>query len=214
MVNSQKTMKAARGSKQRTRLDLDERRKKLLDIGRDLFGKHSYDELSINDIAELAGVSKGLLYHYFSTKRDFYVETVREGAAEMLRQSQGDPSLSPKDQLLQSLDGYLRYVEANAAAYISLMSSGIGVDSEVGDIVEESRQRFIDRVAEQLGFKKMNVKQRLAVKGWVGFVEAVSLEWLKSGGMTRPELVQFLALQFKMMMTPVGLVSLLKGLFK
>src|SRR5947207_1236868 len=68
----------------RRRLELDHRREKLLESGRELFSKRSYDEISIDDIARAAGISKGLLYHYYPTKREFYVGTIRAAAGEML----------------------------------------------------------------------------------------------------------------------------------
>lgn len=213
MVNKEKA-----AAKTRVRLETDERRQKLLALGRELFGKHSYDELSISDIAELAGVSKGLLYHYFPTKREFYIETVREAADEILRLTEADESLSPQERMLHSLEAYLSYVEANAAAYVSLMTSGVGVDPEVAGIVEQVRRTFAERVIEQLGLRKVSRVQRLALTGWVGFVEAVSLDWVKTKGVDRAELARFLSRQFELMMMSVALMptvkAALKGLFK
>ena len=209
----------------RRRLDLDERREKLLMLGRSLFGKYSYDDLSIADIAKLAGMSKGLLYHYFPTKREFYIETVRAAANEILEVSQPSAALSSRKRLLHSLDSYLKYVEENASAYVSLMKSGIGVDGEVAEIVEQARRSFIERIGAELGLKKMKPTQRLALKGWVGFVEAVSLEWLNSKALgktknesssilTRTELARFLARQFELLVLNMAPRALLKGFLK
>lgn len=213
MVNKEKA-----AAKTRVRLETDERRQKLLALGRELFGKHSYDELSISDIAELAGISKGLLYHYFPTKREFYVETVREAAAEILRLTEADESLSPHDRMLHSLEAYLGYVEENAAAYVSLMKSGVGVDPDVAELVENVRRTFADRVTEQLGIKKVSPVQRLALTGWVGLVEAVSIDWVKTKGVSRTELARFLSRQFELMMMSVALLptvkAAIKGFFK
>ena len=72
----------------RARLDVDARRRQLLALGTALFGSRPYDEVSIDEVARTAGISKGLLYHYFPTKRDFYVATVREAAAELVEPNQ------------------------------------------------------------------------------------------------------------------------------
>jgi AcrR family transcriptional regulator len=69
-----------RAARERARLQVDERRTQLLELGLRLFTDRSYDELSIDDIARAAGISKGLLYHYFPSKRDYYVEVVRRAA--------------------------------------------------------------------------------------------------------------------------------------
>ncbi len=51
-----------------SRLHLDERRRQLLDAGAALFAEHAFEEISMRQIAEAAGVSKALLYHYFPSK--------------------------------------------------------------------------------------------------------------------------------------------------
>ena len=73
----------------------------LLQLGRRLFNERAYDEISIDDIAAAAGISKGLLYHYFSSKRVFYVETVRAAATEMIAITAPPPQLSATQQLDQ-----------------------------------------------------------------------------------------------------------------
>ena len=68
----------------RARFSVDERRAQLLELGLRLFGDRSYDDVSIDDIAREAGVSKGLLYHYFGSKRVFYAACVEHAAASLL----------------------------------------------------------------------------------------------------------------------------------
>src|SRR5262249_47381912 len=70
--------KRAKEPRSRVRLDVDARRAQLVDLGLTEFGTRTYDEVSIDRIAQMAGISKGLLYHYFPTKRAFYVACVRE----------------------------------------------------------------------------------------------------------------------------------------
>ena len=70
-------------SPSRTRLDLDARRRQLVEIGLELFSERAYDEIAIDDIAAQAGISKGLLYHYFPSKRDFYVAIIGEAGREL-----------------------------------------------------------------------------------------------------------------------------------
>ena len=109
----------------RTRLGLDERRAQLIELGRTLVNARSYDEISIDDIAAAAGVSKGLLYHYFPSKRSFYVETVRAGAAQMTTLTGAAEAFPPGERLERGLDAYLDYVEANAAAYATLLRGSV-----------------------------------------------------------------------------------------
>src|SRR6266480_4589396 len=74
---------AAREDGARTRLDIDVRRQQLVEIGSELFAKRPYDEVWVEEIAAAAGVSRGLLYHYFPTKRDFFVAVVRQQFAHV-----------------------------------------------------------------------------------------------------------------------------------
>ena len=55
-----------------TRLDVDERRRRLLELGAELFSRHGYEELSMARIAREAGISKALLYHYFPSKQAYF----------------------------------------------------------------------------------------------------------------------------------------------
>ena len=66
-----------------TRLDVDERRAQLLDLGTGLFTRFSYDELSMAQIAREAGISKALLYHYFPSKQAYFTATLEDKAAEL-----------------------------------------------------------------------------------------------------------------------------------
>src|SRR5882672_2031075 len=94
----------------RLRLQTDDRREKLLDLGRALFNERTYDEIGIDDIARAAGISKGLLYHYFPSKRHFYVETIRSAAAHMQELTRPDEALPPLERLQFGVDAYLDYV--------------------------------------------------------------------------------------------------------
>ena len=74
-----------------TRLDVDERRRRLLALGADLFTRFAYDELSMAKIASEAGISKALLYHYFPSKEAYFVATLEEKAEELAQRTAPDP---------------------------------------------------------------------------------------------------------------------------
>src|SRR5512144_2015136 len=78
--------------KRRIRLDNDERRAQLLSLARKAFSDRSYDDVSIDDLAREAKISKGLLYHYFPTKRDLYVAGLREIADELVERCTNIPT--------------------------------------------------------------------------------------------------------------------------
>ncbi|MDB4945302.1 MAG: tetR [Labilithrix sp.] len=169
-------LKAARAP--RVRLDVEERRAQLVDLGLAEFGDKTYDDVSIDYIATRAGISKGLLYHYFPNKRAFYAAIIAEAAGEVLACTETDPSLPPLDRLHGAIDGYLSYVREHATAYATLLRSGIGVDPAIARIVDHTRTKLLSRLTDGLAPELLgSPRARLALRGWIGFAEAVSLGW-------------------------------------
>jgi AcrR family transcriptional regulator len=181
----------------RARLGLDERRAQLLRLGRELFSERAYDDIAIDDIAAAAGISKGLLYHYFGSKRGFYVATVEEAASEMLAATTLDPALPPPEKARRSMEAYLDFVEQHASAYVALLRGGIGTDPEVATIVDRTRNEFVQRFVSNLGLKEPRPVFQLAARSWIGLVEAASLSYLEQralarGGVDRETVMTFL----------------------
>ncbi len=169
-----------------------ERRDALLEIGKDLFGKVSYDQLSMDDVAAAAKISKGLLYHYFPTKRAFYIETVRTAVTELTVRTAPDPALPPVERLRFSLVAYLEYVTRHAATYRRMLESGLGVDEEVKAIVDALRNAVTQRVVSGLDLEAPDDILLVALRGWVGFIEAASLAWLDAKNVSQQALLELL----------------------
>jgi AcrR family transcriptional regulator len=173
----------------RARLSTDARRQQLVALGGEMFSERPFDDVSIDDIAVSAGISKGLLYHYFPSKRDFYVAVVRHSADEMEAITETDPQLAPLERLSVGLDRYLDYVDTHARGYATVLRAGIGSDPEVAAIVERVRAAMARRILDDLGGEDtLPPGVRIAVRGWVGFTEAAVLEWLEHRDLTRDEL--------------------------
>lgn len=170
---------AAREEPPRARLDVDERRRQLVALGIELFAARSYDEVSIDELAREAGISKGLLYHYFPTKRDFYVATVREAAQQLLERTATAEGMDPLERLRAGFDAYLGYVASHAPAYAALLRSGVGADAQVARIVDETREAFVARLVEGAAVVGRGPLVRVALRGCVGFVEAATLAWIE-----------------------------------
>ena len=175
---------AAPPSTARARLELDERRAQLLALGVRFFSESPYDQVSVDAVARAAGISKGLLYHYFSTKRDFYVAALRAAAQQLIDATATEPETPPLLRLQRGLDSYLAYVERCAAAYAALLRGGIGSDPAVAAIVEGTRQQFFFRMLEGLHTERPEPALRTALRGWIGMVEAISLDWLDHRDLT------------------------------
>ncbi|MCA9644379.1 MAG: TetR/AcrR family transcriptional regulator, partial [Myxococcales bacterium] len=129
-------------------------------------------------------------YHYFPSKRDFYVEAVRHAAGQMLtsiEQATQGPDRGEVEGLRRGLDAYLDYVEDHAVAYSTLMKSG-AADPDVALVVEQARRAFVQQISEGAGLTAPSPTVQVALRGWIGFVEAASLEWLDSRTVARETL--------------------------
>jgi AcrR family transcriptional regulator len=170
-----------------TRLDVDERRRQLLDLGAELFARHAYDELSMAKIARAAGISKALLYHYFPSKQAYFAATLEQAARELAQTTQPDESLPPVQQLAGSLDAYLGWVERHAGAYAKLITS-VGAVPEVRELVERVRDETADRILAGLAPQGARPPLRAAVRGWLWFMDGAVLDWLQHRDMDRQRL--------------------------
>ncbi len=172
------------------RFSVEERRAHLLELGLRLFGSRPYDEISIEEIAQTAGVSKGLLYHYFPSKRDFYVACLEEAATDVRRTLRSDRSLRPADQVRAVLSAYLDHVSANLPEWQTLLRGGIGSDPEVIEITEATRRAVWTRMLDDLGASSQEHLLRAALRGWISFVETAALDWAESGARDKEELIE------------------------
>lgn len=190
------------------RLDNDQRRAQLLGLAKAAFSDRSYDEVSIDDIAREAKISKGLLYHYFPTKRDLYVAGLREIADELVSAVTGVPAdLAPIDKARASLDAYLDHITRHNRAYVSLMRGGIGSDPEVAEVVESVRGQMYGTFLKDQPFSPAlagNPKFETAVRGWIGFVEGAVLDWCVHPKLDRTALRELLVVVLGAILTSVA----------
>jgi AcrR family transcriptional regulator len=181
----------------RRRLTPDARRAELLRAGERVFTERSYDEVSVEQIADAAGVSKNLLYHYFDGKRDLYLATIRAATQEMLARTAPDMRLEPITRLRGSIDQHLAYVELHAEGYIKLLR-GAGGDDEVQAIVAAAHREVVERTIASLPLAGAVPPPglALALHGWVAFIDEVSVAWLEHPALAREDLREMLVHQF------------------
>jgi hypothetical protein len=117
---------------------------------------------------------------------------VVRAVTEDMRAVLPDPSLPPDEQLRQGIEGYLDFAENHAHAFRSVLDGGVGSDAEVRQIVDEIRTLYIDRILGALSIESPSPVLRLALRGWIGFGEAATVEWLAHGKFARADLVLML----------------------
>ena len=179
-----------------TRLAVDERRRQLIDAGAQLFAEHAYEEISMRQIAEAAGVSKPLLYHYFPSKIDLFKAAIAEKAAELQQLIEPSGAGTPVERLADSLDAYLRWIEDNARTWSKLMQSAAALP-EARELVEGFRQRTMEMaLAELTGRRKPRPALRTAMNGWLGYMDAAILDWTQNQDLPRDTLRDLLLAAF------------------
>ena len=177
----------------RRRLSVDDRREELLQACLRIIGTQPWDEVSMAVCAQEAGASKPLLYHYFSTKSDLYLAAVRSAAAELREATRPDPALPVDARLLGALEAHIDWIDLHGPAYRAILQGGISSAPDVQAIVEESRADVLERLAEGFGIDEMTPARRIALRGWVGFLESACFDWLAAKDITKDHLVRLLA---------------------
>jgi len=184
----------------RIRMTPDDRREQLLGLGVHLLATRSLDELSIDVLAEEAGISRGLLYHYFGNKQDFHRAVVRRAADELIEVTAPSSDEDPLQQLMLSLGAYVDYVTENYQGYVSLVRAA-STDESLREIYEQARATLTDRLFDVAGREQLaalgitdSPATRLMVRGWSALTEEVVISWVRTPhGVSRDELLQRLA---------------------
>ena len=171
----------------RIRLTPEARREQLLDLGVQMLATRSVDELSIDLLAEEAGISRGLLYHYFRNKHEFHRAVVRRAADDVIAVTAPRREGDPLERLAGSLEAYVDYVVANYEGYSSLVRGAASGNPALREIYEEARAALTDRIFETAagddGFTDYGIVDtpavRLMVRGWSAMTEEVVLSWVR-----------------------------------
>jgi len=179
------------------RLDRDGRRRQILGAARNLFSERGYSAVSTTEIAAEAGVARGLINHYFGTKRELYVEVVRE----MVRfRSQPVPEYvngaTPRQRLDESIDGWLEMVSRNREAWLAAVGAeGLGRDPEIESVLDEAREEATARLIAVLGLgpaADAPPELHAVLRAYGGMAEAATREWLERDRWSREQVAAFL----------------------
>src|SRR3954454_18583156 len=139
------------------------------------------------EVARAAAISKGLLYHYFPSKRDLFVATLEAAAEELRDITQPDPSIPIPEQLNAILDAYLAWIEDHADSYAKLLESATGSD-DVRSYMAQMRAGTADRILATLVRGGDPAAIRTAVHGFLWFIDGACLDWLGARGRQRQQL--------------------------
>jgi AcrR family transcriptional regulator len=179
------------------RLGYDERRAEILAAARRLFSERHYSAVSTEHIARAAGVTRGLLNHYFGTKRELYLEVVRD-LVRPLSIPVGAPTerRSMEAVVAAWVARWLDAVEQNRGTWLAAIGAeGFGRDPDLELIVQQSRDDTVERIIEVLGLAGLahGDELRAVLRTYSGLVQLASGEWLQRRSLTRSQVEALLS---------------------
>lgn len=181
-------------SDRRTRLTPDERRAQLVALGVAYLADHPLDTLTIEELSLRAGVSRGLLFHYFGSRQGLRREVVRTARDSMLHATEPLRELPPRERLHDTLARIVAFVREHSGTFYSLVRGVASGDEEVRSVVEEARREQAERVIAvflELGAPD-TVLLRIGLRSWVAFAEDVLVASAIGTDLPSPEIVAFL----------------------
>ncbi|MEU6564844.1 TetR/AcrR family transcriptional regulator [Nocardia nova] len=183
-----------RGTK-RIRLSPEERREQLVTLGVTMLRDRTLEDISIGEIARQAGISRGLLFHYFSSKQDFQRAIVRRANEELLARTMPDRNLDLVAMLRDAVERYVEYVSENRISYQGLLRGPASGSPELLALADATRDAIVDRILTETPLAADDPelpRLRLVFRGWIAFVEETTLIWLREETIGRSELIDTL----------------------
>lgn len=160
----------------RTRLTADERRRQLIGIGLRLLVDRPIHELSIDEVAAEAGISRGLLFRYFPTKRDYYYAVVEAAGRRLLKHAKAPEKGTDQERVRGIVAGFVGFVQRRRTNYVALVRVAAGGDPLVLKVFEGHRRTIAERVLEAAGERQPSALTHLAVRGWLAMAEEMAVE--------------------------------------
>ncbi|MGW4028459.1 TetR/AcrR family transcriptional regulator [Streptomyces sp. NPDC004838] len=173
----------------RRRMGVEERRQQLIGVALELFSARSPDEVSIDEIASAAGISRPLVYHYFPGKQSLYEAALRRAADDLAGRFQ-EPHEGPLGaRLLRVMRRFFDFVDDHGPGFSALMRGGPAVGSTTTNaMIDEVRQAAYVQIMGHLGIENPPVRLALVVRSWVSLAESTALLWLDGREIPRGEL--------------------------
>ncbi|MEU9879619.1 TetR/AcrR family transcriptional regulator [Streptomyces phaeochromogenes] len=173
----------------RRRMGVEERRQQLIGVALDLFSRRSPDDVSIDEIAAAAGISRPLVYHYFPGKLSLY-EAALKRASDDLAERFIEPQEGPLGaRLLRVMRRYFDFVDQHGPGFSALMRGGPSVGStNTNALVDGVRQAAYLQILAHLRIDRPPARLELVVRSWISLAESTALIWLDGRRIPRAEL--------------------------
>ncbi|MFK0153791.1 TetR/AcrR family transcriptional regulator [Streptomyces sp. NPDC090499] len=173
----------------RRRMGVEERRQQLIGVALELFSRRSPDEVSIDEIASAAGISRPLVYHYFPGKLSLY-EAALKRASEDLAGRFEEPHEGPLGaRLLRVMRRFFDFVDEHGPGFAALMRGGPAVGSSATNaLIDSVRQVAYEQILSHLDVAEAPARLELVIRSWISLAESTALIWLDGRRIPRAEL--------------------------
>lgn len=170
-------------------MGVEERRQQLIGVALDLFSQRSPDDVSIDEIAAAAGISRPLVYHYFPGKLSLY-EAALKRASEELAGRFVEPQEGPLGaRLLRVMRRFFDFVDDHGPGFSALMRGGPAVGSTATNaLIDSVRQAAYVQILSHLRVENPPARLELVVRSWISLAESTALIWLDGRRIPRGEL--------------------------
>lgn len=175
----------------RRRLPPDQRRAQILACAVRLFGQRPYSSVSTTEVARQAGVARGLVNHYFGTKRDLYLEVVRRMVTFPEHAAELSPAGSLPERVDRTVAWFLDVVARHPTAWLAAVSAqGADEDPELARILAGAEDTAADRLLQAVGIdgeRSQREELRAVIRPYGALVTAAAREWLVRQSLSRDQ---------------------------
>lgn len=163
------------------RLSRQERRSQLVGLGVRLLETTPFHALSLDDVAERAGVSRSLMFHYFPTKLDYLTEVVRAASDHVLSLTEVPEGAKAEDGTRAIITALVRYIQRRRDNYVAVLRSGRAVDPVLEEVVNDMHRTISLRILNSLGVGDPQPMTLVLTRAWLAGIEELALLGEESG---------------------------------
>ena len=177
-----------------SRLDPGQRRDQILDAANALFAQRAYDEITVEDIANSAGVTRGLVHHYFGGRKDVYIGLLERLGAQREQQLRPPVGRSARARVADSVSRWLDWTEANRTIWLATIATGEDIaDPDIRGVVADLVSRAVTLLTTfHADIAEDSPRLRYALQCWTALNRAATRRWLH-GEATREATHELLA---------------------
>jgi AcrR family transcriptional regulator len=164
-----------------SRLDPGQRRDQILDAANVLFAQRGYDEVSVEDVANAAGVTRGLVNHYFGGRKEVYIGLLERLGAIREEQLPPPTGRSARARIADTVSRWLDWTQDNREIWLATIAHGDDIaDPQVRQVVSDLVHRAVKLlIAHHADIAHDSPRLRHALECWTALNRAATRQWLR-----------------------------------